>query len=594
MFFLISILSIYIPFEVTEKPAAFPFTEYDFRMFCTKTPTVITLIVSDLKSDENKKAIDRFSNAMLEFSDAAYFIILNRSQVPQLSSRFHFKKPYMVLINHAQISINCEIPEDDLSLATTIHFWTTSLRYTAKSVDDLFELLGPTRHALILRELDINDGFKIISSFVSTVGTTEIISATDKVFEQLDMQKHKFLFFRRDDNTISPLPLSFNTNLDGSNNNTYNYTTMIQNVMKLGKPNYSVLESQDLQYQNFTYLGLLYDSENEFKSTSINHINSNISTILDNLHDTAPEFKTVLIGNEFFNAVESVTHQKVETLPDLIVFNYQLGYYYPNDGAFNNIIFGSEKWQNNAKEYIEKIRNDEIEKKYYSENENEVGQIHNNFINTIVGSNFQQFVNDPENDVLVIFRKKNNQSKTTTELSSTFGLNDEDYIQIAEEIFKSSENDQNHLKIGIIDPSQNSSPKRFPFFLDFPHVELYPKQQKDRSKPLFGRVDRNSIIRFLKDNNININIPIKNLTFNEALLQMEEIVSKFDNLPPVVQFRAQSYVSKVLQPIVDIDPFNSPFGMTPEEIVEMKKNARNSQWLDSIDNLQTFTIDSQK
>lgn len=589
MILLLSLLSIFIPFESTQETTYFPFAEYDFRLFCTRTPTVVALVVSDIKSPEDNKAIDRFSKVSPEFSENAYFLVLNRSQVPQLNSRFQYTKPYMVLINRAQLSLNCEIPDDDLSLVTTIHFWTTSLRYTAKSLDDLFQLLGPTKYAFILRDTDVNDAFRIVIDFISAYGTTEIVTATETVFEQLDMKSDKFLLFRRDDNSITPLTISKNLTDDDNKNQSLNYTELIANARKLGTPNYSLLDSQDLEYENFTFLGLIY--ENNFES---NDKNFDASTVLENLHNIAPDFKVVLIQNEFFNAVESVTHQKIESTPDLIAFNYKMNFFYPNNGYFIDVAFGSDEWKNNAKKYVDLIRNGEIERKYHSEDENDKNQIHTNYINSIVGSNFQNFVDDPQNDVLVIFRKKNDkQSKLTSELSSNFGLDDNDFIQISEEIIKSSENDQIPLKIGIIDPTMNSSPKKFPFFIDLPHVELYPRQQKNHSKSLFGRVDRNSIIRFLKANNIDLKLTSENLTINEALIQMETIVSKFNKMPAELKLRAESYVSKVLQPIVDIDPFNSPFGMTPEEIVQMKKNARNSQWLDtSIDNLDTFVLDS--
>lgn len=596
MLILISLLSVFVPFEATEDPVVFPFAEYDFRLFCTKTPTVVALIVSDTKSKEDKKAIERFSNAILEFSDHAYFLIFNRSQVPQLNSRFQYKKPYMVLINRAQLSLNCEIPEDDLSLATTIHFWTTSLRYTAKSADELFELLGPTKYALILREIDINDGFRILSTFIADYGSTEIISATDNVFEQINMKNEKFLLFRRDDNSISPLSPQFNlpVNSIDETNHSLNYTAMIETAKRLGMPNYSRLENQDLNYQNYTFLGLVYNTENAFTSTpSISTINNNISAVLENLHNIAPEFRVVLVENEFFNIVESITHQEIENTPDLIAFNYKMRYYYPNSGSFKNLTFGSDGWQKNAKEYVEMIREGIINPKYESENGDSMEQTHNKVITAVVGSNFEQFVNDPENDVMMIFRSKNDkESQITTELSSTFGLNDKDFIKFSEEILHSLENTQYHLKIGIIDPTLNSSPRGFPYFFNLPHVELYLHDKKDQSRPMFSRVNRNSILRFLKANNIDHNIPVKNLTFNEALREMESIVSNFSKMPGEAQVMAESYVSKVLEPIVDFNPFNSPFGMTPEEIVEMKKNARNSQWFESIDNLQKFTINT--
>lgn len=597
MLFILSLLSIYIPFEATESPTTFPFTEYDFRVFCTKTPTVIALIVSDQKSSENKKAIERFSNAIVEFSDHTYFLVLNSSQVPQLNSRFEYKKPYIVLINRAQISLNCEIPEDDLSLATTLHFWTTSLRYTATSSLELYELLGPTKYALILREVDINEGFRILTNFINVYGTTEIIAATDEVFEQINMENDKFLLFRRDDNCIIPVTFDFNTtkNDDNSTNTTnYNYTALLQKAREYGTPDYSRLEDQDLDYQNYTFLGLIYNTDNEFKSTSsINTINTDISATLENLHNIAPEYKVVLIEQESFNIVESVTHKKIQKVPDLLVFNYKSRFYYPNGGFFDDIPIGSEQLQISAYEYIKKIRNGEIKSVYFSENENDIGHINSKSIKTIVGSNFQDFVDDPENDVMIIFRTKKDQSQVTTETSSSFGLTDQDFIQISEEIQKASENANVNLKIGIIDPTNNSSPKQFPFYLHLPHIELYLRGKKDQSKPMYGRIERNSILRFLKVNNIDLGLPVSNLTFNEALWEMESIVRDFPKLEGRYKIDAESYVTKVLQPIVEIEPFNSPFGMTPEEIVEMKKNARNSKWYDSIDNLETFTINSE-
>ncbi|OHT03964.1 hypothetical protein TRFO_28617 [Tritrichomonas foetus] len=515
--FLFSLLSIFIPYEATHYPIIFPFNESEFQSFCVRSGTVVTLVLPDSKTRETENAIALFTEAIPEFSEKSQFAIVTQSQIPNLASSFHYPGIYMILLNKARISLSCPFPTDELALATTLYFWTTSPHAASTTVKELYSSLGPTKYAFILRDEQINEGFNPLMQFISLYGSTEMVIATNKVFEELQMEKFKFLLFRRDDSSIVPIE-----NL-----------TDFEYFKKLGKPDFGVITEDDLVSKNLTFIGLL----------------ANVLDLkaMDTLHDIAPEYKAVHITGNFIRAVEATMRRSIEYLPDVIVFNYESGFYYPNNNSFSGLYLNSEKWLNSVKNYINQIRNNEIKPEFFSEplpeyNESEA-------LHRIVGSNFAEFVDDPNNDVLVFFKSEDQSNYI------------EMFKQVADDVLG---NGTENIKFGFIDPYENSSPRFFPLLIQMPHAELYLRGNKFDSEPLFGEMSRDSILRFL-NMNTKINLEFNKLTKEEALREMDSIMSQFQQMPSYLQKKAINYIKQVLTPITEIDPFTITYDPKAEQ-----------------------------
>lgn len=546
-----TLLSIYIPYEKTQDPVIFPFEEYEFQTFCSRAKSVVSLIVSDPKEEKNQVAIQRFSRAIPEFSNKIQMVTLTQSQVPRLNSIFNYSEPYLVMISNGQISLNTKIPEDDLGLATILRFWTTSLRFTATTVQELFTLLGPTPYALIMRDNQLNDGFKFLIDYATSLGTTEILTATQNVFDKLDMSNATFIFFRRNDKELIPLTYenltarSFPSNVT-SKTFAHNFELSLNSIS-----------------ENSTIIGLV----SQFKyseanlASKFNDVNESLRDALSTLHLNYPEFNVALIhSDDDLKYAESFTQQSFDSNTNsLIVFNREEGYYYPNDDIFQKLTVESPQWNDAVHTYLEKIR-DPNNRRYRSEQlDSSTGPI-----KKLVGLNYEQFIKENNNDILILFHDHTNSTDLTF-----YKEREQDYQRMLSELLPHTSN----LDIAIIDPMRNSSPMKYPPLFKLPLFVLYKKDQKDRPICNFEENNLNSLVRFLTNNDVHLDLTPKNLSTEQAVRTIEAILQNLPKMNSDLRFDAMNYINKYLKPVAAFDPFDVPLYMSPLEAAQLRRKS---------------------
>ena len=520
---LFTLLSIFVPYDATFYPILSRYNESAFNDHCNASSgLILTLILPDRATDASQKAVDMFTAFVPEISQVVETVIVTSRQVPELYAKINPKQndaPFIVLLYQGTPQLHIECPAKESELFLTLRFWLSGIRYISLTPKVLFSALGTTPYAFIIMDDDVKVMFDAVSAFTNKFGPTELVVTTDEVFRDIGYPKERFLLYRKEDSAIVPIKKLNETRPDGTIDSSC--------LFELAVPDYHIMNEEDLQSKNNTFLAFVSSIYSGY--------------VLDMLHELGPEFTTVLVRDKFIRVVEATTRKPIFEEPEIYVFNYEAGYYYPNGQGFHELNVTQPEFRNAIDSYLTKIRNGEIKPKYFSEPIPDYFAEHKTS-RKIVGENFKEYVEDPENDVVMLFRSQS--------ISNTF---DPLFEEIANDIIKSG---TKNIKFGIIDPYQNSSPKPFPHIIQMPHIEIYLRGHKTESESMFGKSNRYSILRFLKQF-VSINLEVPEISKEDALDEQESIMSQYNSMTPHLQESAKNYILKQLVPVTNVDPFSS-------------------------------------
>ena len=84
---------------------------------------------------------------------------------------------------------------------------------------------------------------------------------------------------------------------------------------------------------------------------------------------------------------------------------------------------------------------------------------------------------------------------------------------------------------------------KLPEFVQIPHIEIFPKGDKNNSKPMLSLMNKNGLYRFLKEYS-KVNISVQNITQREAFKELETLRAVYEKLSE----KTQKLITKYREP----------------------------------------------
>jgi hypothetical protein len=156
--------------------------------------------------------------------------------------------------------------------------------------------------------------------------------------------------------------------------------------------------------------------------------------------------------------------------PDFLIFSLASGARYPTR-AMEGLNITAPEWLNRAVGYIEQVLNGTIEPIYISEQPDAGADL--GALVRLVGTTYEEFVNDTEHDVVVFYYRAIESAKAALD----------EFRAAADEVLR---NGTKTIKFGFTNADKNGCPRGFPAFINTPHVEMFRAKNPVASAPMFA------------------------------------------------------------------------------------------------------------
>lgn len=268
-----------------------------------------------------------------------------------------------------------------------------------------------------------------------------------------------------------------------------------------------------------------------------------------------PAFVVGFLPKNLHSYAESICHKVFnDSTVAVVAFNYDNGFYYPTSSEFPEDIFSQPfnafKWVTRANSLLRKILLEEITPEFLSEPEPTEPVTSN--AQMLVGTTYEQFVMDPEHDVVVLYKREG--CENCVEFFP-------EYLAFAQEFAN-----ETHLKFGYIDIVKNSAKKPYPYMPGVPHVHIFPAKNKTNDQPLRGGRSRDALLRLIKTSG-SFEYPFEAPPMDKASVAMElfQLLFSAKDMPPEEQQKAMEYVKSMNDIVSQQDANAEP---TPEPTPE--------------------------
>lgn len=366
--------------------------------------------------------------------------------------------------------------------------------------------IGPGPFTIFSPVSKINDAKFLQYRIGSQMGPVHVVPVNNMVLNNLGIKEDSLALFRRED--LYSVPIKFDLN----------------EVYLASYPVFRNLGSKDLMEPDKIIFALIANKLTDEYS--------------DFLFEVGLRHKNFIVGfvptkSEFIPSI-STTSQKVFPLdkPSIAVFNIDKNIHYDTHdffGELENLPFLYSKWLSATNKMLNQIEEKKIQPSFISEEEPEVDP-NSNFVK-VVGTTYEKFINDPNHDIVVLFKRENCEH-----CQSFFKVLE----SFSEECAKAN---VNTIKFGYIDIHKNSAKIRFPYISGVPHIHIFPAKNKTDNDSLRGGHNRDGLIRFIKRYG-SYDIPFEPGPINQGEVAMEVLQLLFTakEMPQEEQIKALKYI----------------------------------------------------
>lgn len=512
--------SVFVPYDQTILPKLQKFDDFTFEKFQPLTKIVITMVIPKCNPTQELSFITFFSRAMVFYTHIADFGYFKEEEGQMLVNSVHMEPPFLAFFYNGRLASFSEMPMSEEGLAFKLASWLDPDHKVISTMDELHSSLGELPFTILTRAEDTTQAAYASAKVFNVLGSSNVLKLSNEMMEKVGLKDSMFGLFRDFDNAIVPC------------------TNSSESFVYASKPFVQEITDELLERRNMDFAVYINESFDETKAS-----------IMEPLGE---EFLKIVTGVVTNNTIRFVQHVMNSTkTPSFLVMNYYAGYYYPM--TLENIDINDPTFLTKAKELIQKIQDGKVEKKYYSE---PIPRHQTPPVTKIVGLTYKDFVEDPLNDVVILFYD-----------SSQPEIKYFDEFKAA--CYAAKVNVEN-IKFGYIDIRYNASPLQFPIIVNLPHVEFFPKNNKTNPQPMIAQPSEEAYLRFFKEEKTvpgKINVP--EMSNETATIESFVLTMNMNNFPERYRPKAIEYLKK-LENITGIPVFKQPGEKSENEQIDFE------------------------
>ncbi|KAH0792712.1 hypothetical protein GPJ56_003335 [Histomonas meleagridis] len=422
------------------------------------------------------------------------FVVLNQDWAQKISQENLIEEPSILLYKNGALVTHFDADVTETSL---INFISSFVNDPISSLSGLYKVIGQNPYAIIATQIFLDKAIEIQRNITSLRGFPDLIVVEPKVIREIGFDTDTLIIYRSQDSTF--------TNIQASDN-----------LEKILTPSFTLQDIDSLTESSFYGDIVMIIDSNE------SHYD-NLGDIFYELHEKHPNFHFVIGDNSTQEIVQYLIGDQF-SLPYFIIFNlYNRSYY-----EFNQTFINDTNFIDN---FLQEIETKQVSPSYMSQ---QIPNNTNEFVNEIVGLNYEEFVDDVEEDSVILF-----YTNKTSKEESVF----EYFKQAAKEIKELNL----PIKFGEINIELNASPKQFPFFIDLPHIHYFNTKDKIETE-VFAYPSYEYIVALVKMSCKRENVEIDYIEIDES--EVKELYQRLDEIKddlPQEQYNKSFFFIKELE-----------------------------------------------
>lgn len=488
----------FLPYSVTHDCILDVITDREFNKLLRNSKLLVLYVsVPETSFLENEEFV--FASLPTIFESIVTFATITANSAPKIYNSLKSGFSSIHVFKLGQPVNNFIFPESESELIGTITFLVGGANTIQHSKDDLYSALGDAAFSIIStseKQLEVQHRIAQLSPYF---GTINAILCTIDVIKELGLSGNKLILYRKSDKQVVEFDPIDDANIDKAFRPTY-FPTMKadQLVQTTGLVALLLVDGKhSKQFKDWVY---------RFSNT---HIDITFGIIQKS--QAAPLLK--LISNS------------VPYYPYFIIISYSEAIYYDPSSYISEGTLSSEKME----QYIAAVQSKRIPPSFSSEpipGEQLIPDI-----TKVVGLTHDEFVNDPNHDIVLFYCLK--QFDQALLLMKKYNQ----YIQ---------ESHLNTIKIGYIDVEKNSALHGFPILMSDTHIQVYPAHNKLANCSMVGSQSLYTFVKFITKHTSS------RLVENEALFDPDDemgyliyYVMEYDNFVKSAQPLLQEYIEEM-------------------------------------------------
>ncbi|KAH0787297.1 Thioredoxin family protein [Histomonas meleagridis] len=500
VFFTSIVASIYVPISKTAKQNVPFYSIEKAKEIANKTKYFFLLGYNPRESHDTINSFKRISGYFSGHKDVK-FAVLNPRDAKNFSKSHKVDLDCLFLFIGGEYITAYSYPNDDSTLLYLIDYLLYPDITPIQTLRELATSIGSSPFSILTPETLYEDALSLHFRAAKVTGPINIYVLTDSLLEEIGLNSSTLGFFRTEDLAIVPQSKST--------------TDLYSNTF----PVYVMLTSDDLTQDN-VFIALVDDS-----------LTREYDQFLFSVGESNPDFTVGFLTLELFLKLQRKMNIPLPNTPMMLFFNGLRRYTYNISSLFDTLYsneFNSSLWEVKCNEALDLLRNNSLERNIYSE-EIPHEQENNNVIK-LVGYTYDEFVNDPTNDVVIFYT-----SDECTVCNDFLNM----FINVAQEL------NNNSLKFGYINRNKNSVKSGFPIMHSLPHIHIFPTN-KTNHQALRGDKTRDNLLRLIKMYATNeLNIEIQEIDRTKAARDLLELLYKVAEEPEDEQERMFDWIQKI-------------------------------------------------
>lgn len=512
MFFIFATIciSVYVPVSKTTKSLLTYLTISE----ANETAKLVEYLFVAGFDDPSQSRLSGFEQIADYFSTVSTVKVaaMNKKNAEELGKGFEVSPDCVFLYVNGELVTAFPYPYDSSILLYFIENIIFKDKTEIKNVEDLMIETGVSPFSIFTSKKMQKDAYKLEFEALPKTGPININLVSEDLLKKMGIEKGEFAFFRAEDSMVVP------------------QTNDVQDLFENTFPVFRYITKDDIQSDETivalidtelrdNYIDYLYAMGLSFPDTAIGFMSENILNKLQNMIPIDDfSYPALLV----FNGGERITYNITKYVESI-----------------NGQKFDSESWLKASILMVQDLQQNLVEKNYYTE---QVPEQDNPAVYHLVGQTYEEFINDPDHDVVVLYKREN-----CPHCKKYFPK----FIQLAQECYDAK---IETLRFGYIDVQKNSAKTHFPYMQGVPHIHFFP-QNKTNNQALYNGRTRDNVLRLIQLYSTNpLPLEIEPIDQSKVSVELFQLMYAIKDYPEEEQLKAMDYISKVASLIKDDSP----------------------------------------